>query len=295
MRMPDRLYVGIILLILAILMYAVVIVLLIHRRKGSDFLTRTENKLRNHIAQNQSGLSYGMYLTLLIACPVLLGGAMLLLTQRIALAIILMFAGASVPELLLQFRKQQAKKQFEGRYYKCLVQLSSSLRAGMTIEQAVDGLCESNFIDPSMRAEFQRVKTDLGTDKTSDGVRKAFEGFAERTGSEDAKDVASALAIQNIVGGQEAKVVAVLAKNLSDRSMTRREVSMIFANASMTVLGMDIIPIAIVIMLHVTSPDYFKAFFESLPLQLTYYFLWVLILIGSFFTHQMINKVKRLI
>lgn len=294
MRIPDRLSIGIALLVLSIILYGITIVLWIHNRKGKDFLSATEEKLRAHVAQNQAGVSFEVYLLLLIACPVVLGGATLFLTQKIVLALILMAAASTTPEILLRVRKERAKKKFEERYYKCLVQISSSLRAGLTIEQSVENLCNSALIEESMREEFRHVKADLETDKTNDGIKRAFERFAERTGSEDAKDVASALAIQNMIGGQEAKVIAILAKNLSDRAMTRREVSMIFASTSITALGMDIIPIVIVVMLHVTSPDYFKPFFESLGMQLLYYLLWVVILIGSFITHNMIDGVRRL-
>ncbi len=57
--------------------------------------------------------------------------------------------------------RSQNKKKFEERYARSLEQLSSSLRAGMSIYQAVEDVANCKFLHENMRKQYAKMSSDL--------------------------------------------------------------------------------------------------------------------------------------
>ena len=114
------------------------------------------------------------------------------------------------------------------------------------------------FIHDSIRASFRQIDTDL---KVGLSVKESFLRAAHKLNSEDALDVALAISLQNELGGNEARVVETIARNISGRILLRREIKSLFADTNITILMMDFVPMFIIIGLIFGSPQYIAPFF----------------------------------
>ena len=129
--------------------------------------------------------------------------------------------------------------------------------------------------------------------KLGSSVRQAFQNFADRVSIPDAQDVAIAIAMQDEVGGQEAKVIESIAKNISDRIMLRKEIKSMFAGSSATIVSMDIIPFAVVILIYILAPSYLSPFFTDSLMMMVFIALLIFMGIGSIVIHKNVDKSRK--
>ena len=225
------------------------------KNEDKDLFDRFIEKKKQELAGRPGAMKYSLYLTLMLVIPVALGGSSYLFFGNIILSAGFFVSGFFVPEFIVRSSARKQEKLFEERYGRALRQLSSSLRAGLTIEQAVDDLCKCRFIHYTVRDAFYEVDAAI---KIGIPIPEAFAKMAEKINSDDVKDVASAIAMQSVVGGSESEVIENISSNISSRIMTRKEINSIFSGTKVTVIGMSVLPFLIVFILFNGSPGYFK-------------------------------------
>ena len=280
----------------AFLALAVLCILKIREKKTSisntkDIFDLYTVYVKDKLAKSKTDVTYKEYVGINILGPIISFISVYLISNNLLLAIIFSILSFFIPDVYIRIMKEKNEKKFEQKYLRCLSQLSSSLRSGLSIEQAVEDVCNCSFVSESLREEFLKLNADL---KFKVPTEEAFLRFAQRTNSQDAMDVAAALSMQAEVGGNESKVVSDIANNISQRNMLRKEVNALFMDTSITVLVMEIMPIAIVIGINLYSPKYFQPFFENWTMRLVFFGLWIFMLVGSFVTRKIIKRVKKI-
>ena len=210
--------------------------------------------------------------------------------QNILVTIMAASFGLVIPEIFIHLQGTRHKSEYEERFATGLRQLVAALKSGLTIQQAVSDVCTSPFVHDSIKAEFKAIDADL---KLGISVKDAFQSFADRVHFQDAVDVSIAIAMQEKVGGKEAQVIESIAKNISDRIMLRKEVNSLFAGANATVLTMDILPFAIILMMYLLTPSYLSPFFQDIGLMILFIVLLAVMGIGSVMIHRTIQKFRR--
>lgn len=255
--------------------------------KEKDYFHLAAKGVQKHIRHYGSSMTPDTYLGIGILAYAGTAICLMMLRQSVWVCLIGGSLGFFLPELILRLQSNRAKKQFEDRYARALQQFASSLRSGLTIQQAVADLCHCPFIHESIRVSFRQIDADL---KVGISVREAFERAAEQLGSVDAKDTAIAISLQNEVGGNEAKVIETIARNISSRIMLRREVKSLFADANMTILMMDIVPFLILAALLIGSPQYVAPFFETPLMMGIFAAILIFTVIGSFVIRKTVKK-----
>lgn len=255
-----------------------------------DFIDRFVENREQMLAQSGSGMSLNLYIALLFLVPFALFALVYFISKNVLFAIFVGLVGIFVPRLVMLLMKQQKQKKFEENYAKSLEQMSSSLRAGLTIMQAVEDTAQCKFLNKDMRNKYAKLSADLqmGLD-----VAEAFHKFAEGTESQDAEDVALALDIQNEVGGHEADVVQDIAANIQTRIMTRREVKSIFASTSSMVYVMDFVPLGTMIIFGLMNRTYVEFYFGKVAYTILFFILLLLPVIGSLWNHRILKQVKK--
>lgn len=252
-----------------------------------DFITVFIEKKSDKILKNDVKMSITAYFVLLIVCPIVIGAGVFFFTQNAVFSILCALSGIMIPDGLLLFLKQRENKVFEEKYERSLEQLSSSLKAGMSIMQAVKEVSENRFIYEPIRRRYEKMYADMTMGVS---VTDAFRSFAESVDSEDAKDVALVVEIQDEVGGREAEAIMSIADDIHDRLMLRKEIRSMFAGTSYMVWLMDFLPLLIIIFLCFTNNSYRSYYLNG-------YGILVLIgivlacLIGSFINHRKISKI----
>ena len=283
-------YVGITLAIFAI---AYLVIINIRTKytynKEPDLLEKIIDKKKRELNSNIGGMSFNLYVALMILIPIIVTTAVWIFIKRPTTALILGLISAGTPEVIIRLSKTRQKQNFEERYARALKALSSSLESGLSIQQAVEELINNAFIHDSIRRGFSQIDADI---KIGLSVPQAFKKFAEETKSEDAEDVASAIAMQSKVGGSEAKVIANIANNINDRIMMRKEIKTLFTDVTLLVKAMDILPYLVIGGLYLFAPSLITPFFESPTRILLFIGIILWMVVGSFFIHTKLNAAK---
>lgn len=292
----DNIYYIILFVILAIVFVFLVIIINIRSKRSiiskefePDFIDNFISKKKSKLKKIPGAMSIKTYLLLMILLPIIMGFGSWFAFEILWLSILLAVGSIFVPEVLVMISENNSKKNFEERYARALRQLSSSLRAGMTLQQAVEDLCACPFIHYEIKKEFRQVDADI---KLGISVPEAFENMAEKMPTDDVKDVASAIKMQSLVGGSEAESIEMISGNISSRLMLRKEIKTLFANVRMTIWGMDILPVLIILFLWVTSPSYFEPLLNNTIGRLVFVLAAVMMVIGSFIDRKFIKNVK---
>lgn len=226
-------------------------------------------------------ISMSVYIGGMIVFPLLFGVLFFILTQSGVVAVIIAFCSSLIPEIIFRILANINDSHFDERYSRALQQLSSSLKAGMSILESVHDVTECRFIHESVRNRFATMALDM---EMGVSVSEAFHRFADLTNSSDARDVAIAIDVQNEVGGHEAEVIEEITANIHRRIMLRKEVKSAFAGTTSMVWIMDFIPI-LTLIIYVATNQSVVNFYTGNP----FYFMIFIIIIGCFLTGSIVN------
>jgi tight adherence protein B len=154
--------------------------------------------------------------------------------------------------------QDQRRRKFSDQLGDTLVLLSSSLRAGYGLVQAVDAVARET--DAPMSVEFGRVvvETRLGRD-----LNEALDAVAQRVGSEDFEWVVEAMEIHREVGGDLAEVLDHVAETIRARTRIVRQVRALAAEGKISAIVLFALPIAVGILIASSNPDYTDRLFNT--------------------------------
>jgi tight adherence protein B len=154
--------------------------------------------------------------------------------------------------------QDRRRRKFSDQLGDTLVLLSSSLRAGYGLVQAVDAVARET--DAPMSVEFGRVvvETRLGRD-----LNEALDAVAQRVGSEDFEWVVEAMEIHREVGGDLAEVLDHVAETIRARTRIVRQVRALAAEGKISAIVLFALPIAVGILIASSNPDYTDRLFNT--------------------------------
>lgn len=292
----DNIFFIILFAVLAIIFVFIAVIINVRSRQSiitktrePDFIDDFIQKKSEQLKKIPGTISIRIYMILLVGSPIVVGTLSWFLLSTVWLSVILAAVSVFIPEIIIRMSKNAQKKHFEERYSRALRQLSSSLRAGMTLQQAVEDLCACPFIHYEIRKEFKKINSDI---KMGISVPEAFDAMADRLPTDDVKDVASAIRMQSLVGGSEAESIEMISNNISSRLMLRKEIKTLFAGVKMTILGMDIMPMLIVVVLYLMSPTYFEPMLKTFMGKAVFVGCVLIMLIGSFIVRKF-TKIEK--
>lgn len=254
-------------------------------------VTNIDAGTKTNFIQRRLGKNLKYYVLLAFSFVICFGMAAYVFTSDLIIAIICASLGITGPILVLHILENAEKKHFDERYARSLRLLSSALKSGLTIPQAISETSKSPFIHETVRKLFEQMDADL---KVGLSVEETFKRMANQVDSEDAKDVAAAISMQVEVGGNEATVVETIANNISSRIEVKKEIKSLFASTSMTVWALDIIPFLIIIFLFSMSPQFVKPYFEDSGMMLILIGAITMMLVGSFVMRRSIRGIKNI-
>ena len=142
---------------------------------------------------------------------------------------------------ILSFLSGRERRRFESQLPDTLTLLSTSLRAGYSLLQAVEAVA-SEAPDPTAR-EFGRAVAEIRLGRQVVG---GLEGVADRTGSEDFTWAVMAIEIQRGVGGNLSEVLQTVADTMLQRNRLRGEVKALTAEGRISAIVLAGLPFALV-------------------------------------------------
>ena len=280
--------------VLTILMIGIAIAIAIREKKSTitgerekDLIDKFTDTKTKQLYAIPGAISIKTYTVIMVAAPVILGGAAFMLTQSAVAAVIGLAAGAVAPELIVRLQKSKSDKDFDEKYGRALKQMSSTLRAGMTIQQSVDDICANPFLDDQIKDMFRQISADI---KIGIPVAEAFKKVSDMRSTIDTRDVTAAVAMQSEVGGSEAEVIELVATNINERIMVRKEIRTLFTTAKITVYAMDFVPPILLIGLILTGGDLMDFYKKGITGLLVMGAILLLFFIGSVVSHKMMKS-----
>jgi tight adherence protein B len=166
----------------------------------------------------------------------------------------LLVGGLILPRMFLKRKGKKRADAFSEQLSDTLQLLSSSLRAGQGLMQAIDSVAKEG--DKPASEEFRRVTVEarLGRD-----LIDSLKGMCERLDSEDFGWVIPAIEINREVGGDLAEVLETVASTVRDRADIRRQVKTLSAEGKMSAYVLLGLPIVIALMVKASNPAYIGA------------------------------------
>ena len=159
---------------------------------------------------------------------------------------------------LIRYAGGREKRKFEKQLPDTLTLLSTSLRAGYSLLQAIEAVA-AEAPEPTSR-EFSRGVTEARLGRT---VSDALQGIAERTQSQDFEWATMAIEIQREVGGNLAEVLQTVADTMLSRNRLKGEIKALTAEGRISAIVLGSLPFALAIFLWFTNRDYLMPLLES--------------------------------
>jgi tight adherence protein B len=185
--------------------------------------------------------------------------------------------------LYVNRRAEKRRRAFGEQLPDVLQLLSSSLRAGYALPQAMDAVAHQ-AAEPA-RSEFQRVmfESRVGRD-----LVESLAATATRMRSKDFDWVVASFDINREVGGELAQVLDSVAATVRERQELRRQVRILTAEGRTSAYVLTALPIGLVAILLLINPEYFEPMTEP-PGPALIGFCVLLMVVGWAWTRRIIR------
>lgn len=193
------------------------------------------------------------------------------LLSRVAVSLMLTIVLFPVPRLILrQLRKRRVAK-FNEQLEDVLMGISSSLKAGFSIQQAIEEVGDEGR--PPISVEFRLLAQEcrLGVPLT-----QALENMNQRLGSEDFELVATAIITARQTGGELTGALERLAGLIRERLRIARKLNAITAMGRMQAWMIGVMPFLLLLAIRVVAPEIMSGLFDSM---IGYGLLFVIVLL----------------
>ncbi len=162
------------------------------------------------------------------------------------------------PRLILRYLRIRRLAKFNEQLEDALGGMSSSLKAGFSINQALESIADENRAPISI--EFRLLVQEL---RLGVPLETALNNMCKRIESDDFELVAVAIITARQTGGELTSVLERLAAVIRERLRIHRKISALTAQGRMQAIVIGIMPFALMFMMSYIVPDAMAAFFES--------------------------------
>ena len=194
--------------------------------------------------------------------------------------------GAVLPALVLRFLASRRAAAFERLLPQALILVSTSLRSGFGLPQALDSIAKDSA-EPVAK-EFSRAlaETRIGTD-----IADALERMSNRMGSKSMAMAVMAIRIQREVGGNLAETLETTAKTLRERESLQRQVRGLSAEGRLSAYILIALPIGLFFYMMWVNNEYISLLWTT-TLGLTMLIGGIVLLICGIFWMRKVVQIE---
>jgi len=190
--------------------------------------------------------------------PVVLGAVGFILFNNPVMAAIGAALGLVFPWILIKFAQKARKKKLQGQLLDALTSLSQSLKAGLSLLQAMKILVED--MPPPISQEFGLI---IKENKMGKHLEDSFEELNKRMGIEELNLITTAILVARETGGNLAGVFARLSNTIRQKKKISEQVTTLTTQARWQGVIMSGLPIIFAIFVFRMNPDFFNVMLES--------------------------------
>jgi len=166
--------------------------------------------------------------------------------------------GMLLPLLLMLRSIGSRRKKFVNQLVETLPLLANSMKAGVSLLQAIDQA--TTQLKPPISAELRRVLRDIQVGATPDD---AFQALNERIKSNDMDLVINAIQVQRSTGGNLAEILDKVAYTMRERIRIRGEIKTLTAQQQISGYLLAGIPVFLLVAFKLLNPVYMAPLFDT--------------------------------
>ena len=186
-------------------------------------------------------------------------GAVVYILAGLPAAVIVFAIGGWLPIGWLDYLTARRRKRFAAQLPDTLAMLAGSMKAGYSLQQAVDMVAKETV--PPISTEFKKVLADsrLGLP-----MEQALEKMGVRVANMSFDWMVLAVKIQREVGGNLSEVLGTLAKTIRARDAVLGQIKALTAEGRLSALILLCLPIFVTAILYLMNPGYMGLMFTNL-------------------------------
>ncbi|MDD5246487.1 MAG: type II secretion system F family protein [Candidatus Omnitrophica bacterium] len=193
-----------------------------------------------------------------IASPLICGILGYVITKKPIAAGIFAALGLAIPMTVVRILEHKRRKKFAGQIVDGIMILCSSLKVGMSLQQAFEVLVEEMAAPISQ--EFSLVIRQM---RMGFSVENALQDLKKRMRVDDLDMVVAALLIAKETGGDITETLSKVANTIQERNKLIGKVKALTVQAKLQGIIMSIIPIAFALVVYKSDPHFFDVFFKN--------------------------------
>jgi len=192
--------------------------------------------------------------------------------------------GFIIPILVLKFLVNRRRNKAVVQLPEALDVIVRSLSAGHPVPVAM-GLVAREMPDP-IGSEF-----GIASDEVSFGsnISTAIQRLADRIGHDDFELFSAMIRLQERTGGNLAELLRANAKTIRERQKMRLRIKACSAEGRMSAMILNIAPLALFLLIRMTSPDFYGDVSDSSLLKPAFIGVIIWMTIGNLVMRKMIN------
>lgn len=164
-------------------------------------------------------------------------------------------------KILAKKRREQLALEFK----EFILSFCAALKTGYSVENAVveagKDLAYMYGEGADMVNECNKMAVQLKNNKMPEEL---FSDFAQRSGQDEIKDFAAVFVIAKRSGGNMVAIIRNTANIISEKIEVNREIRLLYAAKKMEQSVMNVVPVAIIGYVRLTTPGYFDKIYHTL-------------------------------
>lgn len=192
------------------------------------------------------------------ACVVAVFVGLGLLAFNTLVTIMLGLAGLILPTYIIRWLRKRRVRQFEGQMVDALDQMAAALRAGLSMQQAMDNVAKE--ATAPLGQEFSLTMREL---KLGVPMDEALVNMADRVGSDDLRLVVTASNICRQLGGNMAEMFETIATTVRERFRLEGKIRALTAQGKLQGWVVASLPLVLGWVLNYMRPDLVQPMLNS--------------------------------
>lgn len=184
--------------------------------------------------------------------PVGVGVVVYVLWNNLLFAAVGAVAGLILPDVYLRASRAIRKQRFRGQLVDVLLVLSSSLRAGLSLTQAIEVIALE--MSPPASQEFGRVIKAYRVGRT---LEEALQRLNDRMASEELNLMTTALLVARETGGDVTRLISQVITTIREKKKLSEQVQTLTMQSKLQAYVMSLLPVAFAFMVRTFNPRYY--------------------------------------
>lgn len=173
--------------------------------------------------------------------------------------LVCMIVAFPMPRLYLRLLRKQRLQKFTDQLEDALLAMSSSLKAGFSINQALDAVAQENRSPISFEFTLLMQELRLGV-----SLEEALFKMNKRLGSPDFELVSVAIITARQTGGELTSILERLAGVIRERVKIQQKIRSLTAQGRLQAYIIGAVPFLLMLAMFYISPDMMDSFFSSI-------------------------------